>query len=829
MARGFKIADAYVDIHADRDGIKRDVQDIPRRIGPDADKAGKGIGDKVSQGMKMSLVRNSPLIVAAIAGGLAAGAPLMLTAATAMFAGVGIAAAVQSEKVRSAWVGLGGVLKREADDIAGPMTDVLVGAAGKTAAAYQRMKPQLIDAMAAVAPQVDILVDSILGMTENALPGMVRGVQSARPVIEGFGAFLEKTGTGLSDFFLRLSQHSPEAGAAMSSLGDIMGELLPLLAELLGQGAELASQVLPLVAGSMGAVLDVVTMLGPALPAVVAGFTALKIARSVTGWLDGAAASMAANAAQGGIMAGTQGRVASGMKSVAAAAGPVGIAIGVVSAAYMRGKQASDDYARSLMEGGTAADEARKNLAIEGTVDSVASSMGGLGNVVAMFTSSTEEATQAQKDLEAAMSPGQVAAMRLRQAENELAQAIEEHGAGSREAAAAQKEHERATANNARVQGELETALHGVTEAMLTMADQALASIDSGFAYQHSLNAIEDAQAAVNEAVKEHGAGSEEAQRAVLDLAEANYRAALAFGQQQADMSGAAKDSQEYARIVQQGALQELYRLRDAAGPQMAGALQQQIDRLEAAGVSLQETGSQANAVSDRMRDLGLSVRQVPGYKGVEINAPTEDQRRRIQNLGYQIITLPNGRVYVTADTWDAQNRLAALERARTTTLYVNTVVRQGQQATGRGLYAASGGSVERIVRGFAGGGMPSRREATGRLVGPGGPLDDLIPAITTMGEFIRVANEEWIINGRVSREQGAMRMAALNSGRADIVPRFADGGTPAGTRVTPSGRAVQNLHVHLSGTFDLRDRAGMRKLAVELKDMLDTIEREAR
>src|SRR5689334_6609767 len=125
--RGFKIADAFVEIHADKDPLKREIRDLDKDIdasgvgrkvgkeigdgvgkgvGPTAKKSGDEGGSKVAQGFKQGFVRNSPIIVAAISGALAAGAPVALAGATALFAGVGVAAAAQSEKVQSAWVGL---------------------------------------------------------------------------------------------------------------------------------------------------------------------------------------------------------------------------------------------------------------------------------------------------------------------------------------------------------------------------------------------------------------------------------------------------------------------------------------------------------------------------------------------------------------------------------------------------------------------------------------------------------------------------------------------------------------------------------------------------
>lgn len=105
MADGFKVADAYVNVEVDDAAVAAAMRRLPKTLDGETDQAGRGLGNKLSQGMNASIIRNSPLIAAAVGGALAAGAPLALTGATALFAGIGIAAAAQSDKVQSAWLG----------------------------------------------------------------------------------------------------------------------------------------------------------------------------------------------------------------------------------------------------------------------------------------------------------------------------------------------------------------------------------------------------------------------------------------------------------------------------------------------------------------------------------------------------------------------------------------------------------------------------------------------------------------------------------------------------------------------------------------------------
>lgn len=84
-------------------------------------------------------------------------------------------------------------------------------------------------------------------------------------------------------------------------------------------------------------------------------------------------------------------------------------------------------------------------------------------------------------------------------------------------------------------------------------------------------------------------------------------------------------------------------------------------------------------------------------------------------------------------------------------------------------------------VRLEGGGTGPQFFASGGRVGGSGtGTSDD---------NLIAASRGEWVIRERVSSQQGPSRMAALNSGRADIVPRFAAGG-----EVTINARPVARM-----------------------------------
>ena len=749
---------------------KRELETLPPaaqremvRLTAVMDDGGRKAGGRLAQGINAGLIRNSPIIAAAVGGALAAGAPAAILGATALFGGIGAVAAAQSSQVQAEWRALGEEVSRGALKDAGVLIPALSGMADDLGASFARLRPQLRAGFEGTAPLIDNVTDGVTALAENAMPGLLRSLQSADPVMDGFESFLADTGTGIGEFFGGLADNAPAAGTALGALGSIVGDLLPLLGEFLGTGAELAAVVLPPVADAVGEVADAAQALGPVLPAIVAGFTAMKVAGSISGGLTSLAGRMDAVRDSGGRLSGVAGdlgdrfnRASSGFDRAAGALPALGIVIAGIGANMSDATRQEEEWAAAILAGGDASVAAYEAYAGNTHWGQAIDETTGLA-------ASWGDAKARADEMRASMSPLELAQARVQQAQRDVNQAVGEFGESSPQARAAMADYEQATSAVEREQGRLELALHGVTQAMVDQANQALTAIDSNFAYQHAVNQLEDAQTSLTEAQNEHGVSSEEAQRALLDMQEASYQVALAFGQQQADMSGAGKETAEYARIMQEEALAELYRLRDAAGPGLSSALTQQIQMLQASGVTLGQTGVQAQAARDRMRELGLTVRNdVPGYKGVVIDAPTGEQRQRITDLGYTVRTLPDGRVYVSASTADAEAALAYLSRPRTAV--VTAIQNVGNIAAN--IMRAAGGPIG-PVHGF---------DSGGAVHGPGGPTDDLVPALgPDRNARYRLSNGEHIITAAEVRAAGGH--GAIMEQRQMWLQGFASGG----------------------------------------------------
>lgn len=861
MPKGFKIADLYAEITVDKDDLRKAVKDIPRDAGPDLDRSGremgqrlgKSLGDeskrqgddaggKLAVGMRMSIVRNSPLIVAAIGGALAAGAPVALAGATALFAGIGIAAASQSVAVRSAWMDTWFGIRDGVVGVSGPIQSTLVGIAERVTDSFQRMLPTITGMFRDLAPQIDVFADGMMGLVENALPGFQRAIERGMPVTQGFASFLESAGTGLTRFLDSMSAHSPAAGAAFAALGDILENLLPILGELLGQGAELAAIVLPPLAKVMGVVADAAASLGPLLPIIVAGFTGMKIAQSVAGWVGGLGDKLAA----------LPGRFSAMSVGTAAVTG----ALGLAAAGFAAAEQQTDQWAQSLLEGGAAAERARTEISSVGQAfdtgsgffDSFLVGLSSTNLGFSLNSKSARDAHDAYDDLLASMDPVSRTSALLEQATNDLSAALQGEGQYAGDVAGAQAAYDEALANSEAAAGDLEQAINGVTTAMIDQANQALAAADSSFGYRQAQVDLENQMISYQATLDDSTSSSLDLRDAMLDLEKDTLAVATAAGQLASDSLPATTSELERQQIAASATLTELIGMRQEMGDKFPPALNATIAGLQASGATINGVNASTVSATGQVRNFIGSLTDLGGQHPVPTadldssrlqgsyassmnvlgilsgqrplpianlnNGPLSGAYNSAMNvLGILSGQRPSPVATLFASTGSAEAALNYAARNRSSTVFQSVV-------TSGSAKLWTGGKIGDAVRGFADGGSPSRRW-DGRLVGPGGPFDDLIPAVTNMGEAIRVANSEWIINGPVSQSQGDRKMAALNSGQADIVMRdprrrFADGGTSGEDVARGGGSLTVNLNMYGADFSNPRDRKRIVSQVVE-------------
>lgn len=631
--------------------------------------AGRTAGGFYTRAIQREIKENGLVLATALGAAFIAGAPVAAAGATALFAGIGAAAAFQNNQLRQSWLGLWQDIKSQAVSDANVLVPAFDRMAGSIGQSFRRIRPDVQDTFTALVPQIDSFSVSVTRTAENALPGLTRAVQAGMPVTQGFGDLLERTGTGVSTFFDRITNHAPAAGAAFRELGSSFEAALPLLGELLGQGAETAAIVLPALTQALKGAHTVVDALGGALPSLLAGFLAFRLlqgtARFITGWSQ----SLGMASIQGGRFSSQLGRAAGTLSSVGKALPFVGVAVGALAAGMAHSSQKTQEWAQALNEGGAAAERVRRvmeeqSAAVEEANSGVSgfiNALTGQAGVWAILGGEVKSANEAHQEYINNLNPLEAAQRDLGIATQKLADAQGDSGVSASELADLQGDVAEASARVAREQERLEMATRGVTEAMAEQADAARARVDMDFAYQQSVMDLAEAQndlkkamegtydteaekiAAVQQATLDLNKAMQDQVTAAADLATSNLPASMEDSQKKIIGAKAALD--ELNSLVAQGF---------TLPPSMEQYRQSLIGIVEGADGAML---AQAQLV-EALAEVGIAAEAIPGTKVIQISAPTDEVKQRLMDLGFTVTEMPDGEIRVEAKTEQAVSNL---------------------------------------------------------------------------------------------------------------------------------------------------------------------------
>ncbi|MCU1614711.1 MAG: hypothetical protein JWO98_2251, partial [Frankiales bacterium] len=221
------------------------------------DDAGKKLGSNLAGSAASSARGGSPLIMAAIAGGLLAGGPLLIGAAGVVFGGLAALILHNQQNVANAASGMAHAVTAEYTKVAQVAVPFLVKALDDVKASAMSMSGAVGEVFSNLGPAVDGVTHGVLALVQNALPGLAAAVRTGTPVFQGLDNLLASVGTGLGNMFTLISQHAPAMGTVLSSLGGILDALLTGLGSLVSAGGELGSVVLPPLAVALQALASV--------------------------------------------------------------------------------------------------------------------------------------------------------------------------------------------------------------------------------------------------------------------------------------------------------------------------------------------------------------------------------------------------------------------------------------------------------------------------------------------------------------------------------------------------------------------------------------------
>jgi hypothetical protein len=297
-------------------------------------------------------------------------------------------------------------LGKQAEDMRGRLDGPIVDALDTIRERLGVLGPQLSNTLYSAEGAIQPLTNGLLGLAQNALPGLSLAVARQGPVMSGFENLLTTVGISVGDTFESFSQHSDAFGTDVISLGQIFQSAMGLITRVansageawannsgqitdavdrlmsgLGQLAEstlpaLTSElanvlsVLGLLAQGAGAVEHALGPLGSDLAAVALSAKLLGVnLTSIPGQLKELPGKLADVAAGGSRFAGVAGILGDALPVVGTGLGIVAAGFGAVAIGASMAAQHEQDLVdagtalgQSIVKGGTAASDAASKL-----------------------------------------------------------------------------------------------------------------------------------------------------------------------------------------------------------------------------------------------------------------------------------------------------------------------------------------------------------------------------------------------------------------------------------------------------------------------------------
>lgn len=621
--------------------------------------------------------------VALSAAGLTAvgvGTGALLAGATTLFAGLAAAGLASSDTVKTAFTKMGTEVKKGLQEDASVLSDTAVGVAQKLGRAFEDLRPTLRSTFVEIIPQVERLTDGLIGLVQNAMPGLASAARSAGPAVEGISSMLEAAGRGVSGFFEQLTTGAPRAGVVFASLGQLLEQVLPVLGQLLAVASDFAAGAMPALTSGIGGALSVLSSLLSVLKPIAPELgTIAGVVLSLIGTfklLGGMVASVkAVEAAFGGLgtrLDGLAARVSGGtavtsrFQSILGVVGRtlpiVAIAAAGLGLAYDALRSKADESAQAVANGSMtfrqAVDEELKRLqARRAAYEGMQGEGYAAGQVIGEMTGKIDANKQALADqaesvrlaeegwqrYKATLSPLEALQAEVTRRQGEYVAALQEFGPAAQQTTDAQGRLAEATTALETAQEAATRASRDHRDALIAQTETIAGVLDASLAYEQQLIRNRDAEHDVAVAVRDHGAGSKEATEASLALQEQYARTADA-ARDKAAADNASKGEQAAAAAGANAYNLELQRLAGQQnGPGRSAALGL-IDRL---GDSELAAFDAANATSG----FGTTVVQLPSGRTVRIIADVAQAQAALVGIQNQIRNI-NGKtvsIYVNA------------------------------------------------------------------------------------------------------------------------------------------------------------------------------------
>jgi TP901 family phage tail tape measure protein len=303
--------------------------------------------------------------------------------------------------------------------------------------------------------------------------------------------------------------------------------------------------------------------------------------------------------------------------------------------------------------------------------------------------------------------------------------------------------------------------------------------------------------------------------RTLRDSLEGITSSTLNVAQRTFDMTGSLTDAQKVVQDSRDRFIAMAGKMGLSAT--QAGILADQMGLIPEQVATVIQTPGMTTAQKELVIFQGMLQRTPPG-KDVIINSITDEAKRKLEEIGFKVTRLPDGRFAVHAETGNAQadldrfirenaNRQITIRAAVTTSSSVGVA----RQPGGGRVVKHDGG----IVRAFADGGF--ERKLTPMRTG----IAEVVRPNTwrVLGDRLR-DDEAYIPINRSSRSQAILRQTADQMGFA-LLRRFASGGVAVASGSTQQSLPGTPLQVG-GDTFIIGQRADPFGTAQEVQRLRD-------
>lgn len=362
-------------------------EEIVNGAGDTGREAGKKMGDEAGKSAGDGM---SPLIVSAIVGAAAIGAPLLVAGVDAAFSAITVKALASNKVISADFTRIGADADKALQQAVSPLAPEVHQALSSIDVEIGTLKPTLDGLFANAGPDIGLFATGIGNLASGLLPGLSTALGNSHDLVGDVAASMGQLGTGVGSFLAGLTRDSATTGRGLEAVIGTASTALGTLGNIAGSASSAISADLLAITPAVNVALQAIDKLSsPETVGAAAGaFAAWKLGSPIQSGLQSISngfTNVAVKAVEsGGLIGKTAGAAegaASGFGKMAdVMGGPWGIAIGA-------GIGLLSGLAGSLMSASHATDAV--TLSQQNLTDAVSKDSGAAGQNTAALVAQT--------------------------------------------------------------------------------------------------------------------------------------------------------------------------------------------------------------------------------------------------------------------------------------------------------------------------------------------------------------------------------------------------------------------------------------------------------